>query len=160
MRAWLDSIAQTTDELRHRGGLEEVDLVGIRMGATLAAVTGAERGGIRSLVLWSACIAGTAYLRELHALRMLSAAGASAPGDGRHLHDCDEEAAGIVLSRSTLGKLATIDLRELAAAPARRVLVLMRDDLPGQEARLTRALTQAGAEVSVKRVPGYAAMMR
>ena len=64
--AWLEDIATAADRLRDAAGATRVAVVGLRFGATLAALASA-RGELRPrhLVLWDPVIEGHGYLREL-----------------------------------------------------------------------------------------------
>jgi hypothetical protein len=71
----------------------------------------------------------------------------------------DEEAIGYLLGSGTVADLSKIDLRARKSAPAPRVLLLGRDDLP-EDDRLCRHLGNVGADVTNLKVGGYAAMMQ
>ena len=69
--AWLDSIQEAVNALKKMTGCTEVGLVGLRMGATLAAML-AEETNLMSLVLWAPCISGQQYVQEMKDLHYLS----------------------------------------------------------------------------------------
>lgn len=161
LRAWLDSVGMAIAELKARSRVEDVSLFGVRLGGSLAALAAAEYGPVHRLVLWGPCVTGTAYVRELRALRMMGALAAPPPSRVNHASSIRyEESAGFVLTESTLADLAGIDLRKLPHAPAPSVLIVKRDDLPGQEERLAQSLGQLGVEVTMQERGGYAAMMK
>jgi len=85
VRAWLESIDAAASELRAAAGVDAVALVGLRFGATLAAVAAARRRDVESLVLWAPSPTGRAYLRELRAFRMLEAHSGKGPPGARAL---------------------------------------------------------------------------
>lgn len=153
---WIASIDAALDELRERSGVGALGLFGTRFGATLAAVVAARRGDVDSLVLWAPSPSGRAYTRELRAFRMIKQPGGVAPNPP----DGAEEAAGYSFSKATLSDLSAIDLVASKQRPARRVLIVPRDDLPGGEARLVKSFTEAGADVTLLPEPGYEGMMR
>jgi pimeloyl-ACP methyl ester carboxylesterase len=62
---WLSDIGLAITELRELGGGPRVALVGVRLGATLAALTARERPDVARLVLWDPVLDGAAYLEEL-----------------------------------------------------------------------------------------------
>jgi uncharacterized protein len=66
--AWLGDIGIAADHLRVASDAARVAIVGLRLGATLAALAAA-RGAVRPrhLVLWDPIVDGAAYLRELAA---------------------------------------------------------------------------------------------
>jgi uncharacterized protein len=61
----LADIGAGIDLLRSRTGAERVGLLGLRLGATLAYTTAAQRADVESLVLWSPIVDGRRYLQEL-----------------------------------------------------------------------------------------------
>src|SRR6185436_19287125 len=64
--AWVDDIAVAAERLREATGAARVAIVGLRFGATLAALASA-RGELRlrHLLLWDPVVEGMGYLREL-----------------------------------------------------------------------------------------------
>jgi alpha-beta hydrolase superfamily lysophospholipase len=158
VRAWLDSIDAAVEELQAAAGVHAVALVGLRFGATLAAVAAARRRDVQSLVLWAPCASGRAYLRELRAFRMLKEHnGRGAPDVPR---EGDEAALGHHLDRATVVNLAAIDLCARRERTAERALIVPRDDLPDGAERLLSHLAACGVEASLRAERGYAAMMR
>lgn len=68
---WIKNISQAVDELRAQANISTISLVGLRIGATLAAWMSANRPDIRRVVLWDPPLSGehyieniTSYLRE------------------------------------------------------------------------------------------------
>ncbi len=159
--AWCNSIGAAADELKARAGVTKISLVGLRLGATLATLAAASRDDVAALVLWAPCPVGRLFVRELKMLRATADSELTIPSPppplGRNADD--DEAAGFLLSASTLQSLAKIDLYSLPTAPAPRILLLERDDLPG-DARLGNHLQSLGAGVSFAPAMGYAAMMQ
>jgi len=151
--AWTQSIDAAVDELRRLGGVARVGLFGVRLGAALAALAASARDDIDRLVLWGACRSGKALARELRMLRMTEEGRTSdAPAD-----EGDQEAGGFIFTRATMEALAKVDLTKLPRPPARRVLVVHRDDMPADQ-QLVKALVAGGADVTVEQWAGYAAM--
>ncbi len=69
---WVGDVAMAVEELQDTAGIEEVTLVGLRLGALLAveAARGGEGGGgvggsVRRLVLWDPVAEGDAWLHEI-----------------------------------------------------------------------------------------------
>ena len=58
---WLADVGHAVDELRRRAGVERVILIGARIGATLAAISAAERGGVYGCVFWEPIEDGREY---------------------------------------------------------------------------------------------------
>ncbi len=115
---WLHDIAAAAEHLRRESGVQRIVLVGLRLGATFAALS-AQRGLLRiaHVLLWDPIVDGAEYLRELgraHRTYMQAefgrpaAAGADGdrPDDASHLH----EALGTPIDARLRGELAGIDL--------------------------------------------------
>ncbi|WP_321884368.1 hypothetical protein [Paraburkholderia bannensis] len=123
--AWLASIASAVRHLREWTGVTRVALVGLRLGAMLAAVASERLGGVDALVLLAPPITGRRYIRELRAHRqswLTTSAGFSAvpiDNDGPYV-----EAFGFGLHGADIDALSAFDLQRAASAPAPRVLLL------------------------------------
>jgi alpha-beta hydrolase superfamily lysophospholipase len=128
---WLSSLAAATDVLLGTG-VTRLGLVGVRMGGLFAAHEAARRGGVDALVLWDACLSGSAFLREQRFLRLLSG---SADGP----EDDAVEAPGLRFEPETVKALADVDLTRTEGRLADRTLVLTPPDL-SRPRRLQRRL--------------------
>jgi pimeloyl-ACP methyl ester carboxylesterase len=62
---WLDDTESAIDELRDMTGAKQVSLMGLRMGATIAARVAARRTDVDRVVLWDPVVSGIEYFREL-----------------------------------------------------------------------------------------------
>jgi pimeloyl-ACP methyl ester carboxylesterase len=152
--AWQACIASALDEVAHLAGCGRLALIGVRIGATLAAQVAAARGGVDSVVWWAPCPTGRAFVRELRAAGIFRAHGAR-PGV---LADDDLETMGTLYTAQTLQQLSLLDAKPGAVLPARRALFIGRDDLPGA-GPLPAAYRAAGIDTTFVEWPGYAAMM-
>ena len=64
---WETDIQSAIEELMDTTGATQVSLVGLRLGATLAANVAVRAGPVvNSLVLWDPVVSGAEYLTELH----------------------------------------------------------------------------------------------
>lgn len=154
VRAWIDSTLLAIQELKQLAGVSRISLFGVRMGATLAAHAASELGGVESLVMWAPCLTGRAFSRELRA------ASVSRTGQESNLVPDDIEAFGYLYTAETIQALNTLDCQRIAAAPARRVLMISRDDMPSSEGPLPTRYREMGSDTSYVVWPGYAGMMR
>jgi len=150
--AWVASTVAAAGELARRAGIDRLALFGVRMGATLAVQAARELGGVDSLVLWAPCVTGRAFTRELRA----ASAGRAQPPAGSHPGDI--EALGCLYTAQTLRDLQQLDCTRVEAPPARRALVVLRDDMPG-ESPLPAAWRDKGVEVTAQVLAGYSGMM-
>lgn len=151
--AWLATIAEAVDQAKRLAGTDEVALFGMRLGATLAMETAHRMGGVDgvgSLMLWAPCPSGRAFAREMRA-----AFGSHAQASQL---DGGLEAMGTMFTPETLADIEKLNPDRAGRAPAKRVLVIARDDMPG-EGPLPARLRAHGAEVTSTIWPGYADMM-
>lgn len=155
LTAWVASARCAATEIRELTGVERVCFAGIRLGAAIAALAAAERTDVAGVVAIAPVVSGKAYLREL---RMLSLAIDSKRNSTREGSEDALQTAGFLLSAQTQNGLLEIDLKRLAAAPAARVLILDRAELPGGEA-WAQHLRNLGARADRVIVKGYTEMM-
>ncbi|MBW8826762.1 MAG: alpha/beta hydrolase [Acidobacteria bacterium] len=117
--AWLRSIDDAVALLR-QAGAARVGLVGMRLGATLAANASID---VDALVLWDPVLSGRNFVRQLRALQLLGVgADAEEAGDRESL-----AVAGTIFSPSTLAELSALQVPVLRR-PDVPVLVLRRPD--------------------------------
>jgi pimeloyl-ACP methyl ester carboxylesterase len=124
VRLWLGDVAAAIDEFRDNAALASVSLVGLRLGAALAALVAAERPGIEKVVLWDPVVRGTRYCEELLAASKSPAARAPSPAGTIGV-------LGFPLTEVLRGELAALDLTRLAHTQAKEVALVVsgeRDD--------------------------------
>ena len=148
--AWRAGIAAAIAHARAASGRERVHVIGVRLGATLAALEAGEVP-IDRLVLWNPCVKGSAYARELRALA-LAAERQTCESEGAL------ESAGFVITAETLAAVAAIDLRAAQPRVRDRVLVLGRDDA-ASDLSVNERLSALGIANDHRRAPGWAGMM-
>ena len=152
VRVWMDSIVSAVEEVRRLAGVGRVALFGMRLGATLAARVAAKLGGVESLVMWAPCASGRAFAREL---RAASVHGSAATDDTAL---ATFESLGYRYTAQTMQDLESLDCQSFERPPAKNVLILGRDDMPG-EGPLPRKYRELGMPTTYEVVPGYAQMM-
>lgn len=148
LQSWLNDIRAAAAKVRILSGRNRICLLGVRFGATLAALAASEMD-VDYLVLWAPCVSGRRYVRELRALAL--AAG--------HEPAADQviESAGFRLSAQTAGQLQGVDLLKNSYTVRRRALVVDRDDI-SEDPALTEQLKQQGIAVDAMKLPGYEGM--
>jgi dienelactone hydrolase len=122
--AWLASVREAV-AFAYRCGVPKVAVLGMRLGATFAAValsgkSFAENVLPDALVLWDPCVSGRSFLRVQKALHQFRF-------DRNDLDDGSVEAPGMVFAPQTVADLNTLDLATLQVPLAGRVLVLTRE---------------------------------
>jgi len=151
---WVASIHQAVDTLKQRSGVQQVVLLGLRLGASLAALAAAERSDVCGIVSIAPVVQGRLYLRELRILAETAAGSASRPVEKQ----CGLESGGFLLTQEATDAIGALDLRKMTVKPALNVLLVERDDLPVQP-QWAQALDVMGADVRSVQWPGYRAMM-
>jgi alpha-beta hydrolase superfamily lysophospholipase len=132
--AWAASTRAAFDLMRSAGP-PVVAAVGMRMGATLAALE-ATRFPLDALVLWDPCRSGRTFLREQRALHALSVGGLDL-GDG------SVQTPGFRYDAETAADLSALDITRTEGPMAVRVFLLTRPDRQ-HDAKLDARLASAG----------------
>ncbi len=148
---WKQNIRAAIAYLKDRTGVSEIGLVGLRLGATLAAEVAAEIGGVERIALIAPLATGKAYVRELKALSRVIGATNEEPAPGEMI------VAGFRMSAQTVADLGKLEPALIAASPAPRVLATGREPLAVHPV-VTR-LTALGCDVATEIFDGYDAMM-
>ena len=152
LAAWLSSIREAMAQVRRLSGCREMGLAGLRIGATLAALTSVD-AEISTLALWAPCTRGRAYVRELKAMQRT----ASTPFRTELTEAGDLEAGGFVYTEQTQRELSGLNL-ESVAPKAKRILIVSRADL-AEDPSLRVTWSQGGLRVEQRTLPGYSDMM-
>lgn len=142
---WLTDIATAVDEGKRLKSVDRVTLVGLRLGASLAALAAADRTDVERLVLWEPILDGKKYLdveraehrAERHGYRVWRMMAAAASDDD------GSEMKGFPIGESMARSVSAVDLTRLART-APRALVVERDPASGGE-RLKGHLAALGA---------------
>lgn len=153
---WLDDIAQAVRYLRGRTRAMQIALVGVRIGASLAARFHFERESLRELVLWDPVVKGQRFVDKLreqsahHASWMQEVHGErpeSVPPDG------PLDLFGFRFSRPLLDELSSLSLTSVQGEGRGRVMIL--DDEDGAATGELASLLQRGnADVRYEQTGG------
>ena len=152
---WTEDIVTAVEELRQRAAVEEVYLLGYRLGALLAW-RAAARCRVDGLALLAPVVSGRRYLRDLRIARMAALSGA-AEADRVPATDGALEASGYRLTAASIATLSDLDLASLPASVP-RVLLIDRIDLPAATA-WSAALERSGIQCEYQRLPGTVEML-
>ena len=66
---WVNDTGLAIDTLKQRFGIERICLVGLRLGATIALMTGARRQDVTGIALWDPVVAGADIERDIKEIR-------------------------------------------------------------------------------------------
>jgi amino acid adenylation domain-containing protein len=159
LAVWTEDVARASDELVRRGSATEVAWLGLRLGASVAAL--ASRSVTRAparLVLWDPVLDGAAYLAELaeahvnarkeaYDLRWESESAVRA----RVAEEAKTESIGYPVTTALKAQLRELTAASLAGARARRI-TLVGAGSPGAWTGLTQGLSAAGIEVRTVKI--------
>lgn len=147
---WLEDAATAVDELRDTAGVRAVSLVGMRLGAVLAARLAASRRDIDRLVLWDPVIRGADHLGRLaDAHPRLGGAGELATGLAAASGAIDAE--GFPLSAVACQQVEAIDLLQSSVPRVRSALLVTTEADPGID-ELAGAFKAAGIAATARHV--------
>ena len=142
-------ILAAREELRAARGLAQVGLVGLRLGATLAALAAAECPELPFLVLWEPIADGSPYLQELRQMQRAWVEFEAQERPAARRMAVEHEVLGYPLPPE-LGA----DLEALALAPSARLAartLLIDEGVGARTEELGRALERAGSRVEHRR---------
>jgi dienelactone hydrolase len=134
LEAWMHSIRAAWTLLRG-AGVPNPGLVGMRLGALLAARAASALDGVGPLVLWDPTRSGRAFIREQQALASMSHQMGTPDDD---LPEGWVDAPAWVYSAETVAELRELDLNKIEGSLAHRILVVARPDRARDEKLATR----------------------
>ena len=147
---WLGNIRDVAAFAATLAEVEACHVVGVQMGATLAATACSELA-VQSLVLWAPVVRGRTFVRER---RLLAATDASRRGPADDL-----DAGGFVLSAEAARHLGLLDMSGLDYRSVRSgILIVHREDVPPPPS-FAAALSAQGVDVDVREPGGYVEMI-
>ncbi|HEY7172909.1 MAG TPA: alpha/beta fold hydrolase [Vicinamibacterales bacterium] len=146
----LADLAVAIDELKDMSGVTRVSLVGLRLGATFAALAAGKRPDIDRLVLWDPVVDGTRYLADLEGLqrRWLE----DRMGDAARLPDAQSELIGFPMTADARTQLGDTRLMPLQTIRAKSIALFVSEESPYQPLR--QALEASGRPFTYALIPG------
>jgi uncharacterized protein len=119
---WKDDIYKAYQELKDISGVRSISIVGMRLGAALAAATISAGLSVKNLLMWDPIINGVAYIRELRELtsKVLN-------GSFEKEQDGTEILGGFPFSANNLLNISAIDLLTLTAIPKDSILLYVSE---------------------------------
>jgi pimeloyl-ACP methyl ester carboxylesterase len=153
VRQCLSDLEVAIDELKDIAGVTRVSLVGLRLGATFAALAAARRSDVNRLILWDPVLDGGVYIAELEALQrrwVEDRLGARARIEREH-----EELIGLPLPEALRRELGRTMLTAASGFGRTPVALLASQEGHGYQA-FHDELAAARGPVSLAVVPGSA----
>jgi len=157
LTAWTQDVVAAVRELRRRTGVQQVCVLGVRLGALLAVLAASECAAITSLILIAPIISGRRYVRALRTARLASSSILNSQSEGAEPAG-SMESSGFLLSAATLAALTQIDLSRRAPPTVSDVLVIDGNTLPGAS-EWAQQLAGCGIRAKYLALPGLIEMI-
>ncbi|MFO1378710.1 MAG: alpha/beta hydrolase [Steroidobacteraceae bacterium] len=147
---WESDIDTAIDELKDLSGANKVALVGLRLGALLAARVQSRRGrDLSALVLWDPVLSGTQFLEELFRTARTREHPAERPRPRPEEQGGGHEVMGFVLPKRLVAEIRELELAPLAKSwPDRAHLVVSQGPAAANELRQALALVPSATRLA------------
>lgn len=121
---WCADVAAAISEMQRQPRVTRICLIGLRLGASLAMIAGAEHKDVDRMVLWDPVVRGPDYVKELGATqqRMLQYAHVVPRRDGTS--ETAHEVLGFPFTDSLRSDLEALDLLAVRQEPADNMLLI------------------------------------
>ncbi|MBM4439025.1 MAG: alpha/beta fold hydrolase [Candidatus Rokubacteria bacterium] len=150
---WTEDIVTAIDALHRAHGCGEIALVGLRLGAMLAALAGIECQRAARVVLWEPVVDGREYVADLQARHRAWLAAEARERRRAPALAQDDELLGSRMTAPMRRDLEARSLRALPKAPAPHVALVTQAADPAYDA-LAQHLRELGSAVAHARVTG------
>lgn len=150
--AWRASVHAAIDWMRQNQKARRIVLIGLRFGATLAALTAAERTDVCGLVLLEPVWRGKSYVSQLAVESRIRANSTTIQEDGAVASECD-------LPNETLQLMSQVDLRRVQL-PSECDTAIFRQHQSSLLAATVEVWRKGGARVSLRDFAGLEAFLR
>jgi pimeloyl-ACP methyl ester carboxylesterase/acyl carrier protein len=151
---WLSDIATAIGEVKERSGLQQICLIGLRLGASLALLSGAEREDVTGVVLWEPIINGKAYLAELAAQHQEALWHFPVQLKYCEIAEQPKELMGFPLTAAMLADFEKLDCLTIRQRPAKRALIVEGQE-EGMAESLEAHLHSSDTQVTYRYVPSF-----
>jgi len=125
---WLEDTSTAISEVKRKTGLDQVCLVGLRLGGTLAMITALEQGNLESMILWDPVVSGKDYLEQLLHLQKEALRFRHNPNSSWKSTKAIE-VLGFALPPLLCAELGRIRLLPIAKKPANNVLLVQTNQV-------------------------------
>jgi alpha-beta hydrolase superfamily lysophospholipase len=165
LEAWVGDIRAAIEQLRQRTGTTRIALVGIRLGALLAALA-SQTAPIDDLIMIAPVLIGRRYLSEIRTTQLAASMARDAHADADTRPEAGTpkppvgqlEVSGFSMSAATTASLATIDLTRSEGPLAARSLIVDNERLPTSKAWAESMITR-GQAFKYLALPGVVEMI-
>jgi len=164
---WCTDIRAAMAALRQTCHISRIGLLGMRLGASLAALVAADDPSVEDIIAVAPVVSGRRYLRELRAFQATSSSETASSSENTSAaaqidHAIESpggmEVTGFRLSKASVEHLAKIDLLGMDKRAIRNALILDRGDLPSAKP-WADALIRRGTDAHYYALPGLVEMI-
>lgn len=152
---WKTDIECALTELKTRGDVKKICLIGLRLGATLAMMVGGNHEDVEGMVLWDPVINGRDYVAELKAQHQIHLIRNEGLSQNLAQDNEDEEVIGFNLTRSFLAELQSINLLSVSSPHAKKILFIQSPESP-LEGDVERQMRKTHPLVQFQHLPSNA----
>jgi pimeloyl-ACP methyl ester carboxylesterase len=142
---WISDIRMAAQELKDISGVQQISVVGLRLGAALAAEASKQGVIFRDLILWDPVITGKEYLAGLRALHLGLFPDCEVSMNGDHINDF----LGFPFCLEMIQAIEKVNLLSPPCCVAKRISIIASSERT-EYARLSEALKEAGAQVDYR----------
>jgi pimeloyl-ACP methyl ester carboxylesterase len=134
IEGWEADIESAMEELKDTTGAVRITLLGLRLGATLAAIVAAKRHrDVDAVVLWDPIVSGGEYLQALHQAHQSNPRIGQPPLSRPAESGGGYEFLGCPLTARMVQDIEAIDLAAVVPVLPMRTLLMASDSLPAEE---------------------------
>ena len=126
---WQADITTGLTELKDIADVSKVSLIGLRLGATIAATTRLQNKAVNKLVLWDPVVNGTTYLDELRNMHQSLLGNLKNLHNNRTPHQSQgvEEILGFRYADSLITEIRALNLLELTEFSAEKIVLIVSE---------------------------------
>lgn len=148
---WINDISIAAEELKSGCDVENVCLIGLRMGGTMSLIAASKRNDIDTIILWEPIVSGEEYLEELTTLHKIITEGylsrmKQKPGD---IKNC--ERMGFLITDLMLKEIKRLDLLSSRQKSINNILLITNNDNMKVFSDNLRVISD---NVSIRNIPG------
>lgn len=149
---WLCDLSQAIAEIKGRAGVQEICLIGLRLGASLALLSAIQQPDVKRLVLWDPIVKGKVYLDGLISLSEELLRFRPKPRKNERTQ-WPKDIIGFPMTQELYQDIEKVDLISAQKSPAESILIVETEKIGAQNG-LKDALEKAGGSVDLQYVDG------
>jgi len=147
---WIKDLGLAAEELEDTAEVDTVSLVGLRLGASVAALAASNKKRFHNMILWEPVISGAEYIAELHAMqRKWLKDQLDKPGRDKWAVN-GMESIGFPVPSALQEELRRLNLLDVTPKLSGKGLILARDSYSGLKELLEQRMQAEGSEAELK----------